>query len=238
MTRKPTNSPWGRVQHCSEVLDGGLAPGQAYWASTAGHGGLMLHASIKSKLSEKCVQLGSEVFGEYLCFEEDCAWALAYFELGIDKAMALQTVIAWYPEYLSKEDVAGLDSDLAADYRRSLSRSQDSARRDEQINAKNPDYIRAALGISSVSDFNRFLDLKLPLDTHTGVLADLLDNTDRSFFNRDLFLRKIEGGLNNCGLCLVVTADDQNHIVDNYINDGCPQLSKSGNVIFTIKSRG
>ena len=101
---EPKNSPWGNVDHCETLAEGVFA------VSTAGHGGFMVKAD-QHKLSSQAIHYGGEKFGKFLCFEEDCAWAIAAYELrklGVDVApkvtdeIITKTIIRWFPEYAAE----------------------------------------------------------------------------------------------------------------------------------------
>lgn len=105
------NTPWGNSQH-TDVLERG-----AVWASTASHGGLMLtHTYVeKHKLSQFCTDEGEATQTHY-CFEEDCAWEVAAWELPrlwpflfrhgnmkgdkeAQKEHLIKTLRFWYPRF-------------------------------------------------------------------------------------------------------------------------------------------
>lgn len=105
------SSPWGQIQVSTQV-----APG-IRWVSTAGHGGLMVTARVAEKeLSHQVQEMGNR-YGDYYCYEEDCAWALAARELTAVRDHAIKqegqtaerfdetvrgTIQRWYPEYSAK----------------------------------------------------------------------------------------------------------------------------------------
>jgi hypothetical protein len=65
---------WGTAQSKTEI-----AP-HAYWVSTAGHGGVMIaEATARKELTPEAYRRG-DVYGNYLCYEEDCLWAIVAFE--------------------------------------------------------------------------------------------------------------------------------------------------------------
>lgn len=68
------SSPWGAIQH-SQVLKRGMRV-----VSTAGHGGVMVTLKAAEKyLSEEARKRG-QVYGNYLCYEEDCELSIPVFE--------------------------------------------------------------------------------------------------------------------------------------------------------------
>jgi hypothetical protein len=60
----PKTSPWGPVQHATELGEG------CYFASTAGHGGVKLSRKMNADMPDYMRQAGG-------WYEEDCDWALA-----------------------------------------------------------------------------------------------------------------------------------------------------------------
>lgn len=65
--KKITHSPWGAVQHQSEIADG------ITQVSTASHGGLVLSDERLQAMPEQ-YKINNYGGGRY--FEEDCEWAL------------------------------------------------------------------------------------------------------------------------------------------------------------------
>lgn len=70
------STPWG-VSHQVETIARGI-----HWVSTAGHGGLMVSAGVAEKLlSPQAIKTAFPGrCGGYVCFEEDCSYAVAFFE--------------------------------------------------------------------------------------------------------------------------------------------------------------
>lgn len=70
-TMKPTDSPWGSVQHAEEI-----APG--WWAvETAGHGGYLLSAERNATVPANARHATFCGQGKSGVYEEDCDWAIA-----------------------------------------------------------------------------------------------------------------------------------------------------------------
>lgn len=105
----PKNTPWGPVQTRYPI-----APGIC-WVSTAGHGGLMITAEQADRLLTTEARGAGEVFDGWLCYEEDCLYAVALYEHpewakagALDpakpsdqvKTEAWHALSAWNPEYL------------------------------------------------------------------------------------------------------------------------------------------
>lgn len=68
-------SPWGGIQYSVVIARGMKA------VSTAGHGGYMVTEKFAEKyLSEPCKKRAL-TYSNYLCFEEDCAWAILAFDV-------------------------------------------------------------------------------------------------------------------------------------------------------------
>jgi hypothetical protein len=70
------NTPWGTSQQVETIARG------IHWVSTAGHGGLMVSAGVAEKvLSQQAIKVAHPGrCGGYVCFEEDCSYAVAFFE--------------------------------------------------------------------------------------------------------------------------------------------------------------
>jgi hypothetical protein len=56
-----------------------LAPG-VYWTTTAEHGGYVLHVGVVRYWLSQAASVRGVVDGEWVCFEEDCAWAMVVHE--------------------------------------------------------------------------------------------------------------------------------------------------------------
>lgn len=98
------NTPWGKADHQKKLAEG------VYWVSTPSHGGLVINESIATKYLTPEAIKAAEQFGSLLCFEEDCACAIPFFEcpswLDMLGASAdnpdheFLTLSRWYPGYL------------------------------------------------------------------------------------------------------------------------------------------
>jgi hypothetical protein len=87
-----------------------LAP-SVYWVTTVEHGGYVLHKDVvRHRLSQAAITRGV-VDGEWVCFEEDCAWAMVVHECPewvvepLDVLSVEGVLQQEYPDYL--EEVAG-----------------------------------------------------------------------------------------------------------------------------------
>lgn len=84
----------------------GFAPG-VYWVVTEEHGGYVFHESVARQVLSAAAIAQGFVDTEWICFEEDCAWALVAYEhpewaIGPLDALVVQGIIRQeYPEYLS-----------------------------------------------------------------------------------------------------------------------------------------
>lgn len=68
------NTPWGKADHVTKIETG------VSWVSTPSHGGLMVALGAAQKyLTPKAIEQGGR-YGAYICFEEDCAYAVAFFQ--------------------------------------------------------------------------------------------------------------------------------------------------------------
>lgn len=89
------NSPWGQVDAETKIQEG------VYFVSTPGHGGFMVHRSIP--LSDAAKAEG-DVYGNYLCFEEDCLANIVVQELNVQGKANTEDVkralCYWLPNYV------------------------------------------------------------------------------------------------------------------------------------------
>ena len=93
------NTPWDKSQTV-ETLDDGVLE-----VSTASHGGIMVHRTALSTLPANILKAGIH-FGEWLCFEEDCAANLV-FAARIDLyRKRKQSILDSWNRELSRERVA------------------------------------------------------------------------------------------------------------------------------------
>lgn len=67
-------TPWGNSQHAYKICEG------VYEVDTAGHGGIMIGKRVAEKLLSEHARAKGEVFGVWLCYEEDCDWAVFAYE--------------------------------------------------------------------------------------------------------------------------------------------------------------
>ncbi len=93
------NSPWGKVQH-EEKHQRGVT-----WVTTASHGGYMISIGFAKKFLSLAAQSRGLRYGGYLCYEEDCLWAIVEFELMFvttpeRRETVYRTLSRWYPNYL------------------------------------------------------------------------------------------------------------------------------------------
>lgn len=68
-------TPWGPSQHQQKITDG------MYWVSTSGHGGLLIECRIAGKLLSPWAFSYGGRYGQWLAYEEDCDYQVAFFEL-------------------------------------------------------------------------------------------------------------------------------------------------------------
>lgn len=90
------NSPWGQVDIETKHQEG------VFFVSTPGHGGFMVHKSVKISDAAKAE---ADVFGDYYCFEEDCLAAIIALELNIQNGRTTQedlkrSLCYWVPRYV------------------------------------------------------------------------------------------------------------------------------------------
>jgi hypothetical protein len=112
------NTPWEESQTVKRLAPGVLV------VSTAGHGGLMLKAEAFQTLPAHIQKAGMR-FGEYLCYEEDCAYGLVMeFRPDLYRADRQQSLDSWkatmardyIPDWAAKEGpecIAKIEAELA-----------------------------------------------------------------------------------------------------------------------------
>jgi len=71
------HTPWGPSQEVSQ-----MAGAPVYWVITAGHGGIMIDRDWASTRLSLAARKLAENFGHWLCYEEDCDWAIPLYEDG------------------------------------------------------------------------------------------------------------------------------------------------------------
>lgn len=134
------STPWGVSQQVETIARG------IHWVSTAGHGGLMVsHGEAKKLLSPKAFEVAHPgMCGGYLCFEEDCSYAVAFFEHPewkrfLDKLSLAQWQASEYApdSYMGKAKAEALPKLTAA-----IAQSDDAIRADMRaiVTSWNPEY--------------------------------------------------------------------------------------------------
>lgn len=95
-------TPWGEADYVSEVVEG------VSLVATPSHGGIMVRKEVSAFLSERSKKVSID-FGDYICFEEDCALGAVFVDMpSIYRAMTKREVS---PEWLSQ--VASISNLLA-----------------------------------------------------------------------------------------------------------------------------
>lgn len=112
------NTPWGPSQQANQIMRG------IWEVGTAGHGGIMVSRGVaRALLSEAAVAVGMKLqCGNYLCYEEDCDWAVVVYELFEMfaanprhnwkerspeelKQIAFETLQSWHKNYLEQRGI-------------------------------------------------------------------------------------------------------------------------------------
>lgn len=130
-------TPWGSAQSDRIVRRG------IHVVSTAGHGGVMISVGLAKKILSAAAQKRGEVYGGYLCYEEDCDCLMPLLELpelrgsnttdeGLIKSLSL-----WHPEYLIERGIEPVEPQ----YTMFKNRATSWAMREQ----KHPDLIVSAL---------------------------------------------------------------------------------------------
>jgi hypothetical protein len=133
------NTPWGVSQQVETIARG------IHWVSTAGHGGLMVSAGVAKKiLSEQAVKVAHPgKAGGYVCFEEDCSYAVAFFEHPEWKRHLDKLSLAQWENSILPAPCLVLDGD-SYDSRMAKAKAQAVPRLIAEI-AKSDDQIRAEM---------------------------------------------------------------------------------------------
>lgn len=86
-------TPWGEADYINEIVEGVSLVG------TPSHGGIMVRKEVSAFLSERSKKVSID-FGDYICFEEDCALGAVFMDMpSIYRAMTTKEVS---PEWLSQ----------------------------------------------------------------------------------------------------------------------------------------
>ena len=103
----PGYSPWGKIQTSTKIAEG------VFWVSTPSHGGLMVHKDSPIKLTGQAISKAVTSSGDWFSFEEDCRYAIPFFEHPfILRFLDQESLAMWqecadgkgyYPESMRKE---------------------------------------------------------------------------------------------------------------------------------------
>lgn len=145
------SSPWGRIQHTQHIMPGWRS------VSTAGHGGYMLTKRFAEDHLCPAAIRRAHRFLNWLCYEEDCDWAIVAWELPrywdrvfaessqkyrdnpeVQRAYLLQSLSRWHPDYLIAK---GVEPDPEG-----LARWQDQEDFNRMRGERHPDLIISAVG--------------------------------------------------------------------------------------------
>jgi hypothetical protein len=138
------NTPWGVSQQVETIARG------IHWVSTAGHGGLMVsHAAAKKLLSPKAFEVAHPgMCGGYLCFEEDCSYAVAFFEHPEWKRhLDAKSLAEWQCSVLDPDSYMGrAKAESIARLTANVAKSDDAIRADMRaiVTSWNPEYFSNA----------------------------------------------------------------------------------------------
>jgi uncharacterized protein DUF7007 len=138
------NTPWGISQNV-ETIGRGI-----HWVSTAGHGGLMVSAGVAEKiLSAQAIKTAHPgKCGGYVCFEEDCSYAVAFFEHPEWKRHLDQKSVAeWQHSELDPDSYMGkAKAEAMPKLTAEVSKSDDAIREDMRavVTSWNPEYFAGA----------------------------------------------------------------------------------------------
>ncbi len=144
-------SPWGPAQDRTPIVDG------VSWVSTASHGGLMVTRTAARKyLSAKAVEVAYPgQCGNYVCFEEDCSYAVALYERPEWKRILDRASLQEWRDWQSGKNTGSCGDAMRAHAETQIPRLEaEIARTDEQIKEAmaaivrewNPEYFAEASG--------------------------------------------------------------------------------------------
>jgi len=142
------NTPWGQSQSIESIGRG------IRWVSTASHGGLMVAVGIAKKvLSEQAINLAFPgTSGGYVCFEEDCSYAIAFHEHPEWKRHLDRKVLAeWQCSNLEPDSYMGkAKAEAVPKLIAETSKSDNAIREDMRaaVAAWNPEYFAAKLEVA------------------------------------------------------------------------------------------
>lgn len=229
----PKHSPWGSIQDCKKMADG------VFSVSTAGHGGIMVCRSIFShQMSDLAKAQGIDEGGEYIGFEEDCAWAFPVLELNLLDAerqeMARNTICYWYTEYA--HNTPGFKNSLNDKQLENLEQRTLEAEQErvyESLKKENcPTLVVAAYRINNLSDYRTHLKIG-GSESVDELIAEL--HKVGNLLKPEIVAESLQQ--ESSALCFVWTADGKIHIVDRYPRGNTRKiithLNECGNLIFT-----
>jgi hypothetical protein len=92
------NTPWGQADSQTKIAEG------VYWVGTPSHGGLMVKQALAGvELSPKAIECAYPgAFGTWVCFEEDCSYAIAFHERPEWMRILERRSLAEAQEYVAK----------------------------------------------------------------------------------------------------------------------------------------
>jgi hypothetical protein len=148
------SSPWGKVDHITQIMRG------FSFVSTPGHGGAMIAIGFANNHLSLSARNRGDKWGGYLCYEEDCLYAIPFYELlkkfpellpkmynpsstvGLEQRMVQlkNTLSAWNPTYLL--EVGEIPSEPQ------YSHWKEWQENDRLRQSKDPDFIVAALNVA------------------------------------------------------------------------------------------
>jgi hypothetical protein len=106
--QRGVNTPLGHLVSVQTVDQG------VYWVTTVEHGGYMIDRALaQATLSSGACAIGDPSDEQWLCFEEDCAWAVVVYEHPEWAVQSLESTmrhaLLWltqeYPDYLQTRGI-------------------------------------------------------------------------------------------------------------------------------------
>jgi hypothetical protein len=230
-----TYTPWGEAQHIKKIITG------VSIVSTAGHGGLRISRTHLNLFTEFTRSQATRIDDKYAWFEEDCAWALPAFELGLKTLGDPFSIICnWFPQYYNQSEDFRIALSIHPESETLLKRRSDrieeselSEKREKMKKENSPELICSAISISNEEDLFRRLCIK----TEPSDLSKNEELKTKYPKLTDAILKRLVANFGN--LVAVWTADEMSHFVVGYKNRGVINLLKDcEEVIFSVDVAG
>ena len=110
------NTPWGKSDTAHTLVPG------VVWVSTPSHGGLMVSKKAAEGGLSAAARAAGELYGSHYCYDEDCKYAIVFFECpGWFRADDVRSLASWREPFkstfaprLAARQIARLERRLSA----------------------------------------------------------------------------------------------------------------------------